>query len=141
MVTPVTESVTTITTDGNKPLPPAALQKKYKETITKEIIHKNVLGFGNPEMNEISSYFLKVFQLPKEDCPQKQSRRYWFHLLRESKNGASGVKWLIEQAYKDEFYRNNITSSKDLYYKRIKILARQRGNVPRIAIMPKEVSI
>ncbi len=113
-----------------------------KETITKdntkEIIHKNVLGFGNPEINDISSYFLKVFQLPEEDCSKKQSRQYWNHLIRASKTGVSGVKWLIDMAHGDEFYKNNITSSKDLYYKRVKIVSRKRGDVPRVAIMPKE---
>lgn len=139
MVTPVTKTVTTITMDGNKSLPSAALQKKDKETITKEIIHKNVLGFGKPEINELSAYFLQVFQLPTEDCPKGQSRQYWNHLLKESKTGVAGVKWLIEQAHEDEFWKNNITSSKDLYYKRVKIIARKRGNIPKMATMPKEV--
>lgn len=110
-----------------------------KETIQKKIIHKNVLGFGNPDINELSSYFLKVFQLPEEDCSKGQSRQYWNHLIRASKTGVQGVKWLIHQAYGDEFYRNNITSSKDLYYKRVKIVARKRGDMPKVAVMPKEV--
>lgn len=110
-----------------------------KETIQKKIIHKNVLGFGNPDINELTSYFLQVFQLPEEDCSKGQSRQYWNHLIRASKTGVQGVKWLIDQAHEDEFYRNNITSSKDLYYKRVKIVARKRGDIPKVAIMPKEV--
>ena len=114
-------------------------KERIKETITKEISTNVLIGFGNPNINELSLYFLRVFQLPKEDCSKSQSRQYWQHLLRESKTGVQGVKWLIDQAYQDEWYKNNITSSKDLYYKRIKIIARKRGNAPRVATMPKEV--
>jgi phage replication O-like protein O len=106
-----------------------------KDTIQKTIVTNVTTGFGNPDINDVSSYFLKVFQIPKEDCTVKQSRMYWNHLLRESKTKVSGVKWLIDRAYEDEFYKNNITSSKDLYYKRIKIIARKRGAVPTIAVM------
>lgn len=111
--------------------------KENKETITKEITTNVVTGFGNPDINSLLSYFLEKFQLPKEDCSQRQSRRYWYLLLRESKTGLEGVKWLIDQAIEDDFLKPNITSGKDLYYKRIKILARKRATVPKIAIMPK----
>lgn len=89
----------------------------------------------NPDINEVSKYFLEVFQIPKEDCTQKQSRQYWSLLLKESKTGVTGVRWLIDVAGSDEFYRNNITSSKDLYYKRVKIVSRKRGDKPKIAVM------
>jgi len=114
-------------------------KENIKETITKEISTNVLTGFGNPDINEISSYFLGKFQIPKEDCSKGQSRQYWYHLLRESKTGVQGVKWLIDQAYRDEFYRNNITSSKDLYYKRVKIIARKRGSVPKVAIFKEAV--
>lgn len=131
--------ITSVIKSDNKVIRSEGNNIQYtKDNTTKEIIHKNVLGFGNPDINEISSYFLQVFQIPKEDCSKGQSRQYWYHLLRESKTGASGVKWLIDQAHEDEFYRNNITSSKDLYYKRVKIIARKRGNIPKVAVMPKE---
>lgn len=90
--------------------------------------------FGDPHINEISQHFLQVFQIPKEDCTQQQSRRYWHLLLKESQKGAEGVKWLIDLASKDEFYRNNITSSKDLYYKRMKVIARKRGDTAKISV-------
>ena len=122
-----------IVSEGNK-------RNYTKDTTTKEISTNVLIGFGNPDINELSSYFLRVFQLPKEDCSKSQSRQYWHHLLQESKTGVQGVKWLIDQAYQDEWYKNNITSSKDLYYKRIKIIARKRGNAPRVATMPKEVT-
>ena len=66
-------------------------------------------------------------KIPKEDCSQKQSRQYWSLLLKESERGIDGVKWLIDLASQDQFYKSNITSSKDLYYKRVKILSRKRG--------------
>lgn len=83
--------------------------------------------FGNPLINEVSKYFLETMQIPKEDCTQRQSRQYWYLLLKESKMRVASVKWLIDLASKDEFYKSNITSSKDLYYKRVKIISRKRG--------------
>ncbi len=96
-------------------------------------------SFGNQDINQLGEYFLSVFDIPKEDCTQAESRRYWNLLLKESKTGVDGVRWLIDLALSDEFYKNNITSSKDLYYKRIKLMARKRGSVPIIASMPKEL--
>lgn len=96
-------------------------------------------SFGDPNINEVSTYFLEKMQIPKEDCSKGQSRQYWHHLLRESKSGVEGVKWLIDIAAQDEWYSKNITSSKDLYYKRVKLIARKRGELePDVAVMPKE---
>lgn len=129
---PVIKSETlVIKSDGNK-------RQYTKDNTTKEIIHKNVLGFGNPDINECQSYFLQVFQLPEEDASKGQSRQYWNLLIKASKTGVEGVKWLIDRAYEDDFYKNNITSSKDLYYKRVKIISRKRGDIPKVAVMPKE---
>lgn len=106
---------------------------KTKDIKTFTNVNKN---FGNQDINQASEYFLEVMKLPKEDCTQKQSRQYWYLLLKESKTGLEGIKWLVDQAHEDEFYRNNITSSKDLYYKRIKLVARKRKE-PKIAVMPQ----
>lgn len=135
------KGVSEVTKGGNSKLPKGAdtIETYTKETITKEIIPKGITGFGNPEINEVSSYFLKVFQIPKEDCSQKESRRYWYLLLNESKQGAFGVKWLIDVAHQDDYYKNNITSSKDLYYKRVKLLARKRGTSPKTAFFKEEL--
>ncbi len=91
--------------------------------------------YGNQDINSLVDHFLEAFKLPTEDCTQTQSRQYWNLLLKESKTGVDGVKWLIDLASKDEFYRNNITSGKDLYYKRVKLVARKRGDSPLIAVM------
>ena len=89
----------------------------------------------NEDIDISSKYFLEEMKIPKEDCTQRQSRQYWQLLLRESKTGLDGVKWLIQLASKDEFLAPNITSSKDLYYKRIKLISRARGSMkPKIAV-------
>ena len=93
--------------------------------------------FGNPDINEVSDYFLKTMKIPKEDCTQQQSRRYWNLLLKESKKGVAGVMWLIDLASKDKYLGPNITSSKDLYYKRIKLISRKRGEQSGKSIVTK----
>lgn len=92
----------------------------------------------NPDIDDLTSYFLKVFQLPKEDCSIKQSRQYWSLLLKESRTGVEGVRWLIDLARKDPFWAINITSSKDLYYKRVKVISRTRKSGLKIAVMGGE---
>lgn len=128
------KQATTLTKIGNKVLPKQAPQNTIKNNITKDILLRNSKTFGNPDINELSEYFLKVMQIPKEDCTQRQSRQYWNLLLRESKQGVSGVKWLIDTARRDEFLSPNITSSKDLYYKRVKLISRKRGTAPKVAV-------
>jgi DNA-binding MarR family transcriptional regulator len=86
------------------------------------------------QIDEVHEYFLKVQQIPKEDCTIKDSRRHWYLLLNESKTGVAGVKWLIDLVPLDPFFKDNITSSKDLYYKRVKLIARKRGAQPKTFI-------
>lgn len=102
--------------------------ESIKETITKEIIPNGIREFGNSQINECRDYFLKVFQLPKEDGSIKWNRIYWSNLIKASKTGVMGVKWLIDQASQDEWLKNNITSAKALSNNQIKIVARRRGN-------------
>lgn len=112
--------------------------KETKETITKEIIPNGIREFGNSQVNECRDYFLKVFQLPKEDGSIKWNRIYWSNLIKASKTGVVGVKWLIDQAHEDEWLRNNITSARALSNNQIKIVARRRGskNINNIAVNP-----
>jgi phage replication O-like protein O len=126
-----------IPASGTQVSPVLAPQKKEKETNTKEIT-TNVVTERSSDIDEVSGYFLQVMKIPKEDCPIQKSRRYWQTLLREGGRGVDGVKRLIDLAGQDEWYKNNITSSMDLYYKRIKLIARKRGNSPMVAVMPKE---
>lgn len=106
--------------------------------INKLISLEDKSSFGNGEINELAKYFLEVMRIPREDCSIKDSRMYWYNLLRASRSGVEGVRWLIDKASKDPFFKNNITSSKDLYYKRVKLIARSRGSIPRIAVQENE---
>lgn len=138
-VSELPKQVSGLTQTGNKKLPKQVdTKEKPKETITKETIPNGIEEFGNTDINFITAYFLEKFNLPAEDCSRKQSRQYWYLLLKQSKTGIEGVKWLVDLAAQDEWYANNITSSKDLYYKRVKIISRTRGNRihGRIAVNP-----
>lgn len=133
--TAVSKKITPSIKKDNKPVSKKIHTKDIpKDIITKDILLRNSETFGNPEINELIEYFKQVMQIPKEDCTQKQSRQYWHLLLKESKTGIQGVKWLVDIAKADDFYSNNITSSKSLYYSRIKLITRQRGNKPKIAV-------
>ena len=124
-----------VTQDGNNKVTTKEQQSNtLQEVENKELknIPKGIKNFGNSDINEVSSYFLQVMQIPKEDCTQRQSRQYWHLLLKESKKGVEGVKWLVNIAHKDKMLAPNIPSSKDLYYKRVKLLTRIRGSRPSI---------
>ena len=117
---------------------------KQEERIeNREIIHKNVLvktqEFGRLDINECQKYFLEVMKLPIEDGSTKWNRIYWSNMIKEGGRGVMGVKGLIDLASQDDWFRNNITSSKDLWKNRVKLVARKRGSVPKMAVMPKEV--
>lgn len=107
-----------------------------KTILTTNVVNtQSVSPYGNQDINICHIYFLERMKIPKEDCTQSQSRQYWFLLLRESKTGVPGVKWLIDQASENTFYAQHITSSKDLYYKRIKILQQKAHHAKKFAVM------
>ena len=117
---------------------------KQEERIeNREIIHKNVLvktrNFGNLDINECQKYFLEVMKIPLEDGSSKWNRIYWSNMIKEGGRGVDGVKRLIDLAGNDEWFKNNITSSKDLWKNRVKLISRVRGSVVKVAVMPKEV--
>lgn len=119
-----------INIDGHK-------RQYTKDNTTKEITTNVVREFGNSQINECRDYFLKVFELPDEDGSKKWNRIYWANLIRKSRSGVVGVKWLIDLAHEDEWFRNNITSAKQLSNNQMKIMNRRRSSVPKIAVMPK----
>ena len=110
---------------------------KNDKNIDKSIVKRDN---RNPDIEECRNYFLQVMKLPTEDGSTMWNRRYWMHLIKEGDRGVLGVKALIDLVSQDEWYRDNITSSKDLYKNRVKIIARKRGNTPKVAVMPKEVT-
>jgi len=109
--------------------------QEYKNKEDKNITSV-IVRHGNEDINQLIDYFKQTMEIPKEDATQRQSRQYWQLLLRESKTGLDGVKWLINLAKADSLLAPNITSSKDLYYKRIKLITRKRGEKSKFAIMP-----
>ncbi len=144
----VTSKVTNQQQTSNKPATTNKNDKNEKNininNNTKVLVNslQNSQGsktFGNQDINEVASYFLGKMGLPTEDCAKGLSRQYWNTLLKEKGRGVEGVKMLIDLASQDEWYRNNITSSKNLYYNRVKLVSRKRGSIPHIAVMPKEV--
>lgn len=123
VTTPVVNIDTTVVkSDGNK-------RQYTKDNTTKEIIPNGIREFGNSQINECRDYFLKVFQLPKEDGSVKWNRIYWSNLIKASKTGVAGVKWLIDQAHDDNFLRPNITSARALSSKQVLIISRKREGV------------
>jgi hypothetical protein len=87
---------------------------------------------SKPDINKLSRYFLEKMKLPKEGISQKKSRQFWYILLKDMNNDPEKVKSLIDITSEDEWYQNNISSSRDLYYKRITILARTRKKKRRV---------
>jgi hypothetical protein len=82
--------------------------------------------YGNSDINKIISYLKEKLGLPKLDESEKTNRRYAWNLLRKFK-GLENCLRIIDFASEDEWYRNNITSVKDLFYKGIKLISRKRG--------------
>lgn len=106
-----------------QPFPTKGTHTKGTHTNTK-VLAKT---FGNSDVNKVLSSLKESFALPKLDESEKVNRQYAWHLLRKFE-GLDGVLNLIKLASVDEWYKNNITSTKDLFYKGIKIIARKRGD-------------
>ena len=75
-------------------------------------------------------------ELPRLDLTENTNRRYAWSLLRKSKKGVEGVLWLIGVAAENEWFRNRITSTRDLWSNQIKIIAQKRGEKnDRVAVL------
>src|SRR3990167_2073081 len=106
----------------------------YKEDhIEEDILKTNVLstqsGYGNPEINKLVDYLKEKLELPDLDGGQRLNRKYAWILLGKSKKGADGVRWLIDQAANDRWFKNHITSFRDLWANSVKIVSTQRGGM------------
>ena len=82
--------------------------------------------YGNPDINELVSYMKDKFELPRLDLSEKANRQYANILLKRSKKGVEGVRWLIDVASNDGWFKNHITSFKDLWASQIKIISSSR---------------
>lgn len=102
----------------------------YKEepnnTVTKVTAERQ---FGNGDINEVLSYLKTRLELPDLDGSEKTNRQYAWLLIKKSKTGADGVKWLIDQAADDGWWHNHITSVRDLWNNKIKIVGSKRSEV------------
>ena len=95
----------------------------YKEN-NKEIVINN---YGKPEINKILDYMKLKFELPRLDGSVDINRRYAWTLFKASRKGLEGVKWLIDQAADDRWFKNHITSTKDLWANQVKIISTKRN--------------
>lgn len=105
-----------------------------KDTHIKDT-HKDILHisskrrYGNGDVNEILDYLKQALGLPDLDGSEKTNRQYAWLLIRKSKTGVDGVRWLIDQAAGDGWWRNHITSVRDLWNNKIKIVSSKRSEV------------
>ena len=75
-------------------------------------------------------------EIPKLDLSERVNRQYAWSLLRKSKKGVEGVLWLINVAAENEWFRNRITSTRDLWSNQVKIIAQKRGDKNgRVAVL------
>jgi len=74
---------------------------------------------GNENINKLTSLLKKEMELDKLDDTIKNNRRYCNLAIR--KFGVSGVSDIICAGAKDEFWKNQLTSFKAIYYNGVKI--------------------
>ena len=95
-------------------------------------------SFGNPDINLVLEYLKEKMELPRLDLSEKVNRQYAHNLIRRSKTGAEGVKWLIDLASKDGWFKSHITSFRDLWNNQVKIMSstrKEEGGKQRLTII------
>lgn len=102
-------------------------RNKETHNITK-VIYKPAV-YGNPDINLLMDHLREKMELPRLDLSAKTNRQYANILLKRSKKGVEGVKWLIDMASQDGWFKNHITSFKDLWNNQVKIVAGTRKGV------------
>lgn len=126
------KQVSGVTRIGNKKLPKQEdTKEKPKETITKETSLRDGASsqFGNQEINQILQHLREKMEIPKLDLSERVNRQYAYTLLKKSKTGLTGVKWLIDLAASDPWHKNHISSVRDLWNNQVKIIQNKRGEV------------
>jgi hypothetical protein len=125
------QQVMSVTSSGNKSLPVQGPSiDNTKDNTSKEIVNKLTTkpnGFGNQDINLILSTLKEKMELPKLDLSERVNRRYATILLRSSKKGVEGVLWLVDVASHDPWFKNHITSLRDLWSNQVKIIASIRA--------------
>lgn len=100
------------------------VSKDKVNTISKDIGKPKV--YGNPDINFLIDYLKQSLELPNLDLSVKVNRQYANTLLKKSKKGVEGVKWLIDMASSDPWFKNHITSFRDLWSNQMKIVSNTR---------------
>lgn len=103
--------------------------KERRETITKEIISKDITKkktFGNKDVNFLIEYLKEKLQLPMLDGSRKQNGKFCWLALKKF-GGVDKVKMLIDVTAQDKFWSTKITSFQQLYYKGVQIISNLRG--------------
>lgn len=102
-----------------------------KDTTTKDKDNTIVLSDAKLRHKLDIDLILKTLreklELPKLDLSERVNRQYAWSLLRKSRKGVDGVLWLIDQAADNDWFRNRITSTRDLWSNQVKIVAQKRG--------------
>lgn len=97
------------------------LSKDKSDTVTEKKEE-----YGNPDINIIVTSLKEMLKLPMLDGTIAENRRY-AKLLIQKFGSVPIILQLIDAVRRDEFWRSNVTSAKDLYYKGVKI-SQQNGN-------------
>ena len=81
---------------------------------------------GNSDINFLFMYLKEKLNLPLLDESEKTNRRYCWLSLKKF-GGIEKMKILIDSAAKNQFWKTNVTSFKQLYYKAVQIISSTRG--------------
>jgi len=95
--------------------------------------NKWITSYSNEELiavNALQKYFRLKMNLPEEDGRSEESSfKYWKKLWLDNSKQTAKVERLIDLAHADEYLGPNITSSYDLYTKRVKLITRSNMTV------------
>jgi phage replication O-like protein O len=92
--------------------------------------------FGNPDVNEIVSYFKETMGLPLIDYSDQKNRKYAYLLLKKFKT-VEKIKLLIDTTKKDPFWSTKVASLVMLYYKAVTIISSGRD----MRFKPTEIQV
>ncbi len=111
---------------------------KNKDNTTNKvnIISKDITqsGFGNPDINEVITYFKETLKFPILDGTIEQNRHY-AHLCIQKFGGVDKVKLLIDSAKVNQFWATKATSFSKLFYNGVNIISSnryQKGGVTQL---------
>jgi len=85
--------------------------------------------YGKPEITKILNTLKEKFSLTRLDGSEKENRRYANLAIKKFGDDLPAI---IEAAAKDEFWKNKVSSVKDIYYNGVKILQLKKGRIKAI---------